>query len=313
MAKRHYGLNYQPGEKLKLQTYYETNSVKSTAPPAFGSNSSYDADTKTRGLDVSYLPNNIWSLTGNMLLQSKQDSRPGYNNEAWDSIRLALTANPFGRITGVSFALYRQDLPNQFTGSTKTDSFSSTFGYKLSRLWVAEPSLDIIISEVTGSSRDKSDGLGILFGYDPAQTKKINGSFSYKDTRRHDTSTLSTSESTENQYIVTAGYYPRKNLAFSSKYDVRKDSVSGQTDVFSQEARYKISERFTSKLNYTRTKYDIFSSSTTKDEILFGTQYKLNKTFTAALNMKRQKFSVTPISVTDYSGTIVDFSLTANF
>ncbi|MFA6447846.1 MAG: hypothetical protein WCX65_00120 [bacterium] len=313
MTKRHFGVNWNPGEKLKLNTYYETNDIDSIAPAIYGANSSYKANSKARGLDVAYLPNKIWSLVGNMLLQAKTDSRPGVSNESWDTVRLAIAANPFGRVTRVSVAFYRQDLPSQLTGSTKTDSFNSMFGYRIARMWIAEPSLDSVVSEVTGSSRSKSDSLGIYFRYNPDQKGKFDGGLSIKDTSRRDSSSSSSSSSDESQYILGVGYFPSKNLIFTTKYDSRKSSGSAETNIFTEEVKYLLSDKFKTRLNYNATEYKTASTSSKKDEIILGADYKLSRVFTAEFNLKHQKYSSSPTGTTDYSGTIFDFALTANF
>lgn len=313
MNKHHVGVTYNPSEALNLKTYYEINNVDATAPPQYGTESNYSVKTKARGLDIGYKPDDIWVISGNVLLQSKEDPRPTSNNESWDTARIAAVANRFGNISFVSVSFYKQDLPNDLTGGTRTDTFNSSFGYEFAPLWVVEPSLDVVTSEVTNSSRSKSTSPGLTFRYNPKHEGKIDGSFNYKNTRRRSETANSTATSThENQYLTIVGYYPRTGLSFITKYDLRKTSASSKTDVYLEEVRYQVSSRLDSKLNFTRTKYSTTSGASTKDETILQTTYKLTKVFSAVVDLKHQTYN-TPNSASDYSGTIFDFSLTAKF
>jgi len=316
MRKNHFGVNYNPDEKLNLKTYYETNSVDTAISPRVGAatNATYNTKTKTTGLDIGYYPDKIWGLTGNLLFQDKGDSRPGFVAESWDSARIALAANPFGRFTYVDASFYRQDLPNQLSISTKTDTVNAGFGYKLAALWLLEPAADVITSEVTGNSRSKSDGLGFTITFDPDRVNKFTGSLRYKDNKRRDETSTNTSSSKEDQYVATLNYYPNKNLEYLAKYDSRRTSpVESKTDVYTGEIKYRLSDRFDTKFNVTRTKNTSAMSGNTKNEMMLESRYLLNKTFSLLCNVRRQRYTVSPSGLENYNGTIVDISLTANF
>ncbi|HOX27794.1 MAG TPA: hypothetical protein PLQ76_01425, partial [bacterium] len=137
-TKTHLGFTYAPADKLNLKTYFETNKIDSIAPPAYGANANFESTNRTKSLELAYMPNKIWTVSSSMLLQAKEDSRPDYPEETWDSARLNIVAKPFGRFTGVSGTYYRQDLPNEYSGRTMTDSEAMSFGYKLAELWVIE-------------------------------------------------------------------------------------------------------------------------------------------------------------------------------
>ncbi|HOO55575.1 MAG TPA: hypothetical protein PLN69_02050 [bacterium] len=308
--KKHLGFSYSPSEKLDLRTYYEINEMDSIAPAGFSSNSSFSATTNVRALDVNYYPDEIWGLSGSLLLQNKEDDREGYANERWDSARLGVAANPFGKFTYVQLSFYRKDLPNDYSGSTKTDTANASFGYKFAPLWVAEPSYDRVKSTIGTVSSSNSDGFGFNLMYNPDRVKNYDASARYKRTERDSSNESGSTSTSEDQYVFNAGYYPSEKWNYITQYEHRSvSSGSDETKIFKGEVKYRLSEKLASDLSYLRTD----RSNSLRQEYVLETTYKLSRVFDVVLNIERQKYNVANSDTSDYSGTLVEMELTANF
>ncbi|MCK5845652.1 MAG: hypothetical protein KAG97_13145, partial [Victivallales bacterium] len=153
IEKRHYGVIINPNEKLGIETYYEMVDVASIAPSSFGAVANFGVTTYSRKMLINYYPNEIWALSGDMLLQARTDSRPDMKSNYQDSARISLAANPFGKFTYVNASLFRKDIPDESTGGTRTDMLGFDFGYKIASKWVMEPSFNKTLSKVADTSR----------------------------------------------------------------------------------------------------------------------------------------------------------------
>ncbi len=312
--RRLVGFGYTPSGKLNVRGYLELTDTDVIAPAGFGADASFGTKTFAKNLDASWTPDDIWSLNSRILLQKKTHSRADYDDENWDSIMLGASARPFGRITFVNISAYRRDLPNNLTGSARTDTANASFGYKAAPMWVVEPSIDKVKAAVGETSSNKSDGYGLSFLYDPDNRSKWDGRFSWKTTDKTNSTQTATTDSEENQYILKLGYVASERIECAMSYDVRRTSPTpSDTDILGFEVRHKTSKRMNSKIGFARTERSSATTETTRDEYIAEAVYTINRTFSVTLNLKKDKYSAGAAAANDYSGTVGSLEVTANF
>ncbi len=310
ISRQKFGVRLKPSAKFNMNTYVEKSAVESIAPAGFGVNSNYDTDTYTKSLTVNYFPDKVWSLSGDMLLQSRTDSRDSIADEISDSVRMTLAANPFGRFTQLIATVYRKNIPDVTTGGSRTDNISTSFGYRLARLWEAVPTYDKTISSTGTSSRSDSQSTGIQFRYNSRRTGHFCGDLRLLSTNRKSRSASSSTTSDETQYVVTGEYFPTSNFVAIAKYDIR--GADADADTLSTELKYSYSDRGKASFTYTTDSLGGTSSSS-KDYYTLKVTHKISKVFDVITTIERQQYSQSASSTNDYTGTVFSTELTATF
>ncbi len=312
IERRHYGIEANPSQKLNLKTYFETTSVASDAPASFGALADFNITTYSKNLLINYYPNEIWALSGDMMLQARTDSRPDFKNDFQDTAKFTLASNPFGRFTHVNATLYRRDIPDEITGGTRSDQMSFDFGWKLAPRWSAVPSFNKTVNKTGNTSRNDTDTKGINFIFNADNIGRWAGNFRLQDNTRKNSTETTSSTSSDNQYLLNVDYHMSENVEMFWKFDFKDSSSGAQNTLLSYNINYLFSEKLLAGLNINSNKAKSGSSTTRRDYYILNVDYTINDTFSLSAEFERQNYTGAD-PATDYNGFISTLEFTAKF
>jgi len=307
------GINvaYSRGENLELELKMENIVVEGS-----GVTESFTTTTETRNYIVSYKPFELITLDADINHQGKSDSRPEVGASGKDQSTLRITSGSFGKVRNASLSFINQSFPSHNAGTTNTKTIFLTFSYAITSALTATPSTNRTSTDSPQSTAENNLNT-LKLDYRP-QDKKYSTTLSteFGDTTSSSSSGDSSS-GTSRRLSWDLLYDFNEKTKFVYRFSDQESSFSSGgsnlTTTHSYNIGYEPSEGKTFKLKYTNTARSSSSSSTDDQSYQLESDLKLSEIFRWVTTAKMMSFSNSKSPDSDYSGSLVETELRAEF